>query len=299
MLIGLSVWGMPLPSAAPAQPGTLNAITGEVWLNATRVNSASSSLGRLEAGGTLKTGKGMAEILLSPGSFLRLGARSEFTLENRGTLEIRGKLTQGEALLEVVEANSALAMELNGMSARPRKPGLYNVSEKRALIAVYAGESQLNKDDKQLVVDTGGGVGTRRFRVFRTSPDPGSELFAWSRSRAEQLSNESRASVQENTGAAQLTGPQWHWDPWAASYTFLCTSGFVTGPFGWPYFSPGFTPGSIPAHRGDSWLYGPPVLPRDVAPSGFDSSPLSHEGGSRTPAVPLTAPGEPHFPNNK
>jgi len=299
VLICSTAWAAPLPSAAPARPGTLNAITGEVWLNGMRVDPTRLRLGTLEAGGALKTGQGMAEVLLSPGGFLRLGARSEFTLEAIGTSEIKGKLAKGEALVEVLDASAALTIEQNGVSARLRKPGLYEFNEKRALIAVYAGESQLNQHDKQLIADTGAGVGTRRFRVFRTSSDPGNTLLSWSRSRSEQLSSESRASAQENTGAAQSTGPQWHWDPWATSYTFLSASGFVTGPFGWPYFSPGYAPDSIPVHRGDTWLYGPPIMPNPVPVGGYGPSPLSHESGNRTSTVPLTAPGEPHFSNNR
>ena len=199
--------------------------------------------------------------------------------------------------MEVVEASPALTIQQNGVSARLRRPGLYEFNEKRALIAVYSGESQLNKDDKQLVADTGTGVGTRRFRVFRASSDAGNTLLAWSRSRSEQLSSESRVCAQDNAGTSQSTAPQWHWDPWSASYTFLSASGVVTGPFGWPYFSPGFAPDSIPVHRGDAWLYGPPILPNRVPPGSYRPSPLARE--PTTPTVPLTAPGEPHFPNNK
>jgi hypothetical protein len=259
-----------------------------------RVNPATFNLGMLEAGGALQTGQGMAEVLLSPGIFVRLGARSDFTLETSGTSAIKCKLAKGEALVEVVEASPALTIQQNGVSARLRRPGLYEFNEKRALIAVYVGESLLNKDGRQLVANTGTGVGARGFRVFRTSPDPGSALFSWSRSRAEQLSNESRVS---GPVAAQSNGPQWHWDRWSASYTFLSASGFVTGPFGWPYFSPGFAPASIPGHRGDAWLYGPPILPNRVGRYG--PSPLSRDPGTQTPIVPLTAPGEPHFPTNR
>ena len=168
------------------------------------------------------------------------------------------------------------------------------------MVAVYAGQARLNKDDQQLVATAGLGVGTRRFRVFRTSPDPGNALLSWSRSRSEQLSWESRLSAQENSGAARSRGPRWLWDPWSASYTFLSASGFVTGPFGWPYFSPGYAPDSIPVHHGDSWLYGPPVLSSPGLPGGSGpAQPLEPERGNATPTVPLTAPGEPRFPSNR
>jgi hypothetical protein len=287
------------PSAGSARPGTLNAIAGEVSINGVPVNAISGIPIALE-GGVIRTARGMAEILLSPGRVLRLGNASELTLETAGKPGVRVRLRRGEALLEVLDAGGALTVEQNGVTARVRNLGLYEFDQKRSVIAVYAGEAGLNKDGQRLVVNAGFSVGTRRFRVFPASPDRGNALFAWSRSRSEQLSSESRASAQDNTGAARSPGPQWHWDPWSASYTFLSASGFVTGPFGWPYFSPGYAPDSIPVHRGDSWLYGPPVLSSPDRPGGFGPArPIEPQRGNVTPTVPLTAPGEPQFPNNR
>ena len=240
----------------------------------------------------------MAEILLSPGSFLRLGKASELTLETEGTPEIRATLLKGEALVEVLDADAALTMEQNGITTILWNPGLYEFNEKQSLIAIYAGQARLNKADKQLTASAGFGVRTRRFLVFPTRPDPGNALFLWSRSRSQQLSSESRVSAQENNGARSI-GPQWHWDPWSGSYTFLSASGFVTGPFGWPYFSPGYAPDSIPVHHGDSWLYGPPVLSNPGLGNSGPAYPLEPERGNVMPTVPLTAPGEPRFPNNR
>ncbi len=288
------------PSAGSARPGTLNAITGEVSINGVPVNPINAAPVTIEGGRRIRTGQGMAEILLSPGSLLRLGKASELTLETAGTREITAKLSNGEALVEVLDAGAVLIMEQNGVTTIVRTPGLYEFNEKRSVIAVYAGEARLNKDDKRLLATAGVGVWTRRFRVFRISPDPGSTLFSWSRNRSEQLASESRLCAQENNGAARSHGPQWHWDPWSASYTFLSASGFVTGPFGWPYFSPGYAPDSIPVHSGDSWLYGPPVLPSSSVSGGpGPAQPLERERRNVTPTLPLTAPGEPQFPNNR
>ena len=38
VLICSTAWAAPLPSAAPVRPGTLNAITGEVWLNGVKLD---------------------------------------------------------------------------------------------------------------------------------------------------------------------------------------------------------------------------------------------------------------------
>jgi hypothetical protein len=146
------------------------------------------------------------------------------------------------------------------------------------------------------IAGKGFGARTRRLRESQTKPDPGNPLYSWSKIRDEQLSSESAASAQTYPGGAgSWHGPAWYWNPWSASYTFLSASGFVTGPFGWPYYSPGYAPDYVPVHRGgDSWPYGPPVLtgPEPMRMPG--PSPIN-----RPPAVPLTAPGVPGFPNNR
>jgi hypothetical protein len=235
--------------------------------------------------------------LLSPGSFLRLGYRSELSLERSRTAEVRVRLASGEALIEVLDVATPLVIEQSGVTTVVLNPGLYEFNETRAAIAVYAGEVEFSKDDKQIIAETDFGVRTRSFREFRTGPDPASTLLAWSRTRSELLSSESAASAQAYSGSAgKWHGPAWYWDPWSASYTFLSASGFVNGPFGWPYYSPGYAPDSIPVHpRGDSWLYGPPVLSTPDHYAGRRYGPVQ----TPAPSVPLTAPGMPQFPNNR
>lgn len=181
------------PAAAPPQPGTLNAFTGDVRV--------------LEAGRTIKTGHGMAELLLSPGIFLRLGNKSELTLDTVKP-EIQVRLASGEALIEAVDAGAPVLVKQKGATAIIRKPGVYELNGKRGVSMSLL-----------------------------------SSLRSWSKARSEQLRSESAASAQTCAGdAAKWHGPAWYWDPWSASYTFLSASGVVTGPFGWPYYSRAMRP---------------------------------------------------------
>jgi len=229
------VYSIALADSPPVTvpPGTLNAVSGEVSINGIPVNSISEQVRAApEAREIIRTRQGMAEILLNPGSFLRLNTASELTLETDRAPEIRATLLKGEALVETLDAGAALIMEQDGVSAVLRHPGLYEFNKKRSTIGVYAGQVRLKKADKQLTANAGFGIRTSGFLVFPTSPDPANALYLWSRSRSQQLSRESRVFAQESSGVTPSTGPQWHWDPWSRSYTFLSASGFVTVPFG-------------------------------------------------------------------
>ena len=214
-----------------------------------------------------------------------------------GTSDVQARLESGEALLEVIALPAPIVLEQNGVSAVIRKPGLYGFNQRHAMMSVYAGEAQFSKGGYQTIAGQGFSVGVRRLRKYALSPIPGDPLFSWSKVRSEQLSAESAASVQTYPGRdGGWRGADWYRVPWSGSYTFLSASGTVTGPFGWQYYSPGYTPNSIPVRpSGDSYLYGSPVLVNPIpAPAPEPSVPAS------TPyTVPLTAPGVPVFPNNR
>ncbi len=290
-----------LAAAAPAAvsplleppPGLLNFMTGDVRINGVAVAPIRAGQITLGTGETLETGNGMAELLLTPGSFLRVGARSKVMLETRAP-EILFRLTKGEALVEVLDPKGRIALEQKGLKGVLQKQGLYDFDETRGVAAVYSGEAQFRNDGREILVTQGFGVRRRGFREVRIDPSRRSALFLWSGVRSQELSAESAAWVRMYPGKpAGLQGARWWWDPWAASYTYLSASGAIAGPFGWPYYSPGYVPNYAPLHpNGD--LYGPPVL--NVPPP--PAPPVSGEPGG-TPRVPLTAPGEPQFPNNR
>jgi hypothetical protein len=250
----------------------------------------------LESGQAIKTGEGMAELLLTPGSFLRLGDHSELTLEAAGTSEIRVRLRTGESLLELLDLHAPIVLEQNGVTIVVRKPGLYDFDDKRGLTMIYDGEAQLSRNNKRIVARKGFAVRARSLREFPANRDPGSPLFSWSSLRSEQLSSESEASsLAYPGGAGKQHGSAWYWNPWSASYTWISSSGVVTGPFGWSYYSPGYVPNYLPVlGGGDSYSHSSPV-----APGLGPMQPADPARPGAVPAVPLTAPGVPQFPNNR
>lgn len=300
-LVTMTTGGIATASPQPTapQPGTLNAFTGEVWINGVSAGPTDAGRTTLETGRVIKTGEGMAELLLTPGSFLRLGSHSELALEAAGKPGVRVRLRTGEALMEVLDLEAPIVLEQNGVTAVIRKPGLYDFRAKRAVMAVYAGEAQFSKGTKQIIAGMGFGARTRSLREVETHPDSGSAIFLWSNLRSELLSSQSAAIAQAHASDTDNRhAPAWYWNPWSASYTYLSASGAVAGPFGYRYYSPGYSVGYAPNYApstrgGDSWLYGPPV-PAMRGPMQ-PAAPV----GSPVPGVPLTAPGVPGFPNNR
>src|ERR1700676_1018152 len=65
---------LPLAAANSPVPGTVNYIEGQVSMDGRRVTDAGRA--RLEPNGVLETASGKAELLLTPGVFLRIGDNS-------------------------------------------------------------------------------------------------------------------------------------------------------------------------------------------------------------------------------
>jgi len=282
-LVALLVVSKAVAAAAPSPVGLLNAVKGDAQVNGAAVTGDRTTL---PVGGVLRTADGMVELLLAPGTFLRLDQNSELTLQPAGA-----KLTRGEALLEVLYVETPVVIDQHGVHAVVREPGLYDFDDRHSRVAVYDGQASVNKGSSEMVVDAGSGVHLPKLRKFRASPEPGSMLVSWSSFRSELLSSQSAAVAQTLPPSA---GPAWYRDA-SGSCTFLSPSGYIMSPFGWPFYAPGRTHNQLPMIRGGEYfLYGPPVvsLPSPEPPRGYPLIPPP-------PTVPLTAPGVPQFKRNQ
>src|SRR5205807_2731195 len=63
-----------------AVPGTVNYIEGSVSVNGATVSTGQAGQASLQQDQTLTTGDGKAEVLMSPGIFLRVGGNSEIRM---------------------------------------------------------------------------------------------------------------------------------------------------------------------------------------------------------------------------
>src|ERR1700676_2497243 len=128
------IWGH-----TPEGPGVVNFVEGAVSIDGVPVRSASAGSITAGPGQVISTGAGMAEILLTPGTFLRLGNRTAVTLQWLGPSEIQAEVIKGQAMIEALQIShrDSLTVEENGVVAVIQKPGLYDFNSARAILAVY------------------------------------------------------------------------------------------------------------------------------------------------------------------
>lgn len=242
-----------------AKAGGINAITGTASV-ITRGGGGWEQLmitDDLRSGDRVKTAvDGRVEILLNPGSYLRLGGNSEFELLDNSLANLEVRLWRGTA---IVEATGADDLELNIGISTPHtrvaivRQGLYRlhvVPEDATELIVRKGRVILS--DSQTKVKGGNKIvfsatNTTVAKLTKEEKKQKDEVESWSKERAEALAKANRKITDRmlTSAFASFRDP---WDPWrpygraygfwffnpnAGCYTFLP---FFYG-FGSPYGS--------------------------------------------------------------
>jgi hypothetical protein len=227
----------------------LNYVEGQVFIQGQTLGPEAIGKTELSPGQSLETQVGKAELLLTPGVFLRLGDNSSVIMISPTLTDTELRLDKGEAVVEVAElpAGNNIVIAEGGAKVRLAKTGLYDFEAEHNIVRVYEGQADVEvngqnievKNNHQLVLDTGGSMKPEKFDK-QTQDD----LYQWSSLRSSYLAeaNVDRAQVYQ---MGDWYGAGWDWDPYFGAYTFIPGDGIFYSPFGWGFYSPfdvGFAP---------------------------------------------------------
>src|SRR5579864_3512341 len=126
-----------------AVPGTLNYVEGEASIGDQALDSKSIGETQLQPGDLLNTEKGKAEILLTPGVFLRAGDESSVKMISAGLTNTEVEVDRGHAMVEVAEIHpeNSIRIDQNGASTQLLKTGLYDFNENQKQFRVFDGKA--------------------------------------------------------------------------------------------------------------------------------------------------------------
>ncbi len=125
-----------------ALPGTLNYVEGQAQFNDQTLNAKSVGEATLAVGQTLTTQNGKAEILLTPGVFLRAGDNTSVKMVADGLTNTALDVVQGHAMVEVADLykQNDIRIQAGNAIAHLLKPGLYDFDLNQNQIRVFDGE---------------------------------------------------------------------------------------------------------------------------------------------------------------
>jgi hypothetical protein len=321
--LSFPAWGVGSSRPGPAYPGTLNYVEGQASIGDQILNSKSIGNAQLQPGQTIVTQQGKAELLLTPGTFLRVGDNSAVKMISPDLTDTEVQLQRGQATVEVTDLHKQndLRVEENGSVTQLVKNGFYDFDADQGAVRVFDGQARVQVDDRDVKVKGGHelDLGSSELKAQKFDKDQFQDtgLYKWSTLRSAYLA-EANADlaptyvVDGGLGPGWL-GAGWYWSPSFDCYTFVPADGIFYSPFGWGFYSPfwgynlgfyGRVYGHYPHHFGpDPHVWGPiertPPLRgghfRGVTPSsGLRANPraFGFHGGVR-PGVPGGFRGEP------
>jgi len=248
-LLSVPAWGIDTGTRRTAMPGTLNYVEGQASMDNQNLDEKSVGNATLQNGQVLETGNGKAEILLTPGVYLRLGSNSSAKMVNDSLTNTQVSLQQGEAMLEVdrLYQENLIHVSQPGADTRVLKTGLYDFNAADNTVRVFDGKAVVKADDRDTAVKKDHQVQLTSAKIKPEKFDSkavqqNDDLYRWSSLRSEYLSeanvNTARLYYANGWYGPGWWGPGWYWDPWFAGFTFLPGDGFFYNPFGWGFYSP-------------------------------------------------------------
>jgi hypothetical protein len=271
LLLATAAWG-----AVPAHPGMLNYVEGQARIAGQSVTSTNVGTADVREGQVIETGSGKAEVLLTPGVFLRLGENSAVRMDSAGLTDTRVAVLGGRVMIEAdnLHKQNNIQVQDGPAVARLEKNGIYAFSTNPGTVETFDGKVEVSEDDRN--VDLGKGHEAQlqaplQSQKFDRKAAEKDSLYQWSKLRSEYLAEaniESAQTLVVNNGG--WYGGGWYWNPWFASYAWVPGDGMFWSPFGYGFYSP-FSVWSAPVY-----FYG-------GGHRGFYRG--GYRGGSRTPVI--------------
>ena len=239
-----SIFAFAVASRAQAAAGTINCVEGYVALDSQPVAADTVGVAAVHPGHLLETAQGKAEVLLSPGVFLRVGENSSIKMEAASGNEVRVELVRGEALLEVDRVDRARRLDVidKGADARVDHSGLYLFNANQPAVLVYNGRVRVEDDRRGFAIRQGEELllNSSVLKAQKFDREETDALYSWNLERADYASQVSEWTVEallSLDGGTQHTAG-WYWNPWYSSWAFVLPKGRVVSPLGYGYYAP-------------------------------------------------------------
>ena len=290
-----------------ARAGGVNAVTGRATVRGPGAAEWQQLMitEDLEKGDLVKTGyDGRVEILLNPGSYMRVAENSEFELSNNSFENLEVRLIRGTAIMEVTGAeDTQLLINITTPHTRMAivRRGLYRVNVvpgdttelivRKGRVMLEGSHTKVKGGDK-VVFSSGNAVSVAKLN--KTEKKNADAFEDWSEKRADTVAQANRKIKSRDRSLLQTSlndrwsrgffgrsGGMWVFNPGFGCFTFMPFYGGWGSPYGGSYSS-AFYGGYFGSPYG--WGARPyPTSRNTIGPRPTASTPTS--GSSHPPAA--------------
>jgi len=179
-----------------AKAGLVNAVEG---VTNVRVQQ------QVPAGTLIQTGStGRIEVLLNPGSFLRLGENAHVVLDSVELTNIAVRILSGSAIIEAttIDKDNPIRVTEEELTVLIVAPGLYRFSKNTASVT----DGELQTADGGISIKKGSQIAAQGDQYTQaTIPLQVTSLDLWSRQRSEQIAAATSRSSETNSASNSQT----------------------------------------------------------------------------------------------
>lgn len=235
-------------SANPARPGSVNYVEGQASIDGRQVSQRSVGTAELQPGQYLATSDGKAEILLTPGVFLRLDNNSMVKMVTPNLTRTEIELERGRASVEADQLypENTILIDQNGGQTQLLKNGLYEFNAENNTVRTFDGKAAVYRGNdleskvKPIDVKAGHQLALNGQAAKPTSFDRDishDDLYNWSSLRSGYLGEANVDLAAQYAGYGGFN-PGWYWDSSLYAYDWLPGGGPYWSPFGFGFYSP-------------------------------------------------------------
>jgi hypothetical protein len=185
-----------------AHSGTLHYFEGDVSIDGVQAQSKVGRFTEMKEQQVLRTAQGRAEVLLTPGVFLRVGENTSIKLLDNRLVSTRVELLSGTAMVEsddpqLTIKDSPVTMIYKDYQIQMLKHGVIEISSDPAILKVFKGEAVVNTADLRANVKEGRQMPFSAALLTEKFDDKvGDDLYLWTRDRSQSLSAASMSSAR-------------------------------------------------------------------------------------------------------
>ena len=274
-----------------AKSGVVSYVIGTVKVDGQEVKSSETKITEMKENGVLKTEEGRAEVLLTLGSFLRVGDNSSFKMLSTRLIDTRLDLISGTHILEVADIpkDNNLTLAMKDATVVVTKRGLYRFDVEQSRIKVFDGVLGVTRNGQSTLVGAGKMMDTNTAAVEKFDKEATDAMDRWAKRRAELLAmaNVSSAKQVYESGCSASTrfasvanNPcnqpcnAYGWNPWYGMITYIPCGGNIYSPYGYRYWSP--------YNVMRAYYVPPPPTSPNMGGGGFGANPGGYQGVPQT-----------------
>jgi hypothetical protein len=178
---------------------------------------------------------GYAEVLLTPGSFLRIGEDSTVVLDGVVLESVSLRVLDGPALIEVIDINKKFPIKVTTgkLSMNIIATGIYRFEDGVATVI----HGKLRTADSGLTYENGWQVFIKdNYRARKVKKVQTTSLDVYSQARSQTIAEANAALAASLSPAPGSSDPYWLFAPTLGCYTFI-PNGHFRSPYGYPYYA--------------------------------------------------------------